>query len=81
LEATVQRSMKHLDVDYVKLASQATMMPIETLDQPAVLAVAAHVGQVRLIDNIAFDMVDGRPAPDRGIFLDEPSELTKPRPS
>lgn len=81
LEATVQRSMKHLDVDYVKLASQATMMPIETLDQPAVLAVAAHVGQVRLIDNIAFDMVDGRAAPDRGIFLDEPSELTKPRPS
>jgi pantoate--beta-alanine ligase len=78
LESTVERSMKHLEVDYVKLASQATMMPIETLDQPAVLAVAAHVGSVRLIDNIAFDMVDGRPVPDRGIFLDEPSELTRP---
>lgn len=76
LEGTVERSMKHLEVDYVKLASQETMKPIETLDQPAVLAVAAHVGPVRLIDNIAFDMDEGRPIPDRGILLDEPSELT-----
>lgn len=76
LEATVGRSMRHLDVDYVKLASQRTMKPIETLDQPAVLAVAAHVGAVRLIDNVAFDLVDGRPVPDRGILLDEPSTLT-----
>lgn len=76
LEGTVLRSIRDLDVDYVKLASQETMKPIETLDQPAVLAVAAHVGKVRLIDNVAFDMVDGRPIPDRGILLDEPSELT-----
>lgn len=76
LEGTVERSMKNLDIDYVKLASQATMMPIASLDQPAVLAVAAHVGAVRLIDNVAFDIFDGRPAPDRGILLDEPSQLT-----
>ncbi|MGH8916272.1 MAG: pantoate--beta-alanine ligase, partial [Acidimicrobiia bacterium] len=76
LESTVARSMKGLEVDYVKLASQRTMKPIETLDQPAVLAVAAHVGAVRLIDNVAFDIVDDRPVPDRGILLDEPSELT-----
>lgn len=76
LEATVTRSMKSLEIDYVKLASQQTMKPIDTLDRPAVLAVAAHVGAVRLIDNVAFDVVDGRPVPDRGIILDEPSELT-----
>jgi len=76
LEATVERSMRGLDIDYVKLASQETMKPIHALDQPAVLAVAAHVGEVRLIDNIAFDIEDGRPVPDRGILLDEPSELT-----
>jgi hypothetical protein len=52
------------------------MKPIDALDRPAVLAVAAHVGSVRLIDNIAFDMAEGRPVPDRGILLDEPSELT-----
>lgn len=73
LEATALRSMRGLDVDYVKLASQATMKPIETLDRPAVLAVAAHVGPVRLIDNIAFDVENGKPVPDRGILLDTPS--------
>jgi pantoate--beta-alanine ligase len=76
LEGTVERSMRGLDIDYVKLASQETMKPIEALDRPAVLAVAAHVGTVRLIDNVAFDIVDGRPVADRGILLDEPSELT-----
>lgn len=76
LETTVERAMKGLAIDYVKLASQEAMKPIEALDRPAVLAVAAHVGPVRLIDNVAFDMVDGEPVPDRGIILEEPSELT-----
>jgi len=76
LEATVERAMKGLAIDYVKLASQETMKPIESLDRHAVLAVAAHVGKVRLIDNVAFDMVQGKPVPDRGILLEEPSELT-----
>lgn len=76
LEATVLRSIKGLEIDYVKLASQETMKPIDSLDRPAVLAVAATVGKVRLIDNIAFDIEDGRPIPDRGILLDKVSELT-----
>ncbi|HEU4320456.1 MAG TPA: pantoate--beta-alanine ligase [Acidimicrobiia bacterium] len=76
IEGTVARSMRDLDIDYVKLASQETMKPIDMLDRPAVLAVAAQVGKVRLIDNVAFDMVDGRPVPDRGVLLDEPSRLT-----
>ena len=76
IEGTVTRSMRDLDIDYVKLASQETMKPIDTLDRPAVLAVAAQVGKVRLIDNVAFDMVGGRPIPDRGVLLDEPSRLT-----
>lgn len=76
LEATVERSMRMLDVDYVKLASQSTMKPIEALDEPAVLAVAATVGHVRLIDNIAFDVDDGSVVADRGILLDVPSTLS-----
>jgi pantoate--beta-alanine ligase len=76
LEATAARSLKGLDVDYVKLASQETMKPIDDLDRPAVLAVAAHVGKVRLIDNVAFDVTDGAVVPDRGILLDSPSRLT-----
>jgi hypothetical protein len=38
--------------------------------------VAARVGAVRLIDNVAFDIIDGSPVADRGIILDESSELT-----
>ncbi|MDX1469812.1 MAG: pantoate--beta-alanine ligase, partial [Acidimicrobiia bacterium] len=73
LEATVMRSIRGLGVDYVKLASQATMKPIPELDRDAVLAVAASVGGIRLIDNIAFDVAEGDPIPDRGVLLDEPS--------
>lgn len=76
LEATVLRSLRFLDVDYVKLAARNTMKPIESLDRPAVLALAARVGPVRLIDNVAFDIVDGRPIPDRGVLLEAPSSLT-----
>jgi pantoate--beta-alanine ligase len=76
LEATVRRSLKGLEVDYATLASQETMVPIPELDRPAVLAVAAHVGGVRLIDNITFDWREGRPVPDRGLLLAEPSRLT-----
>lgn len=77
LESTVERSIKGLDIDYVKLASQATMKSIPSLDQPAVLAVAATVGDVRLIDNIAFDVEGDRPVADRGILLEERSVLTE----
>ena len=77
LEATVRRSIEDLEIDYAKLASQATMKPIEQLDRPAVLAVAANVGDVRLIDNIAFDFEGDRPIADRGILLEEPSVLTE----
>lgn len=77
LEATVERSIRGLEIDYVKLASQATMKPIEELDRDAVLAVAASVGDVRLIDNVAFDFEEDRLIADRGIILDEPSALTE----
>ena len=76
LEATVMRSIRGLEVDYVKLASQATMKPIETLDEPAVLAVAANVGDVRLIDNVAFDIEGSAVTSDRGILLDSHSTLS-----
>jgi hypothetical protein len=52
------------------------MVPIPDLDRPAVLAVAAHVGGVRLIDNITFDWEEGRPLPDRGLLLGERSRLS-----
>lgn len=75
LESTVLRSIAPLRVDYVKLASLATMQPIDRLDTPAVLAAAAWVEGVRLIDNVAFDFPGEDPTPDRGMRLDAPSML------
>nr|PZN30677.1 MAG: hypothetical protein DIU67_10710 [Actinomycetota bacterium] len=72
-----KEQVKGLEVDYVQLASVDTMQPVAELSGPSVLAVAAYVGPVRLIDNVIFDFVDGRPVPDRGVFLDEPSSLTR----
>ena len=38
--------------DYVALVNPHTLEPLATLDRPALLAIAAYVGGVRLIDNI-----------------------------
>lgn len=39
-------------VDYVEAVSQSRLAPLERLDEPAVLAVAAFYGKTRLIDNV-----------------------------
>lgn len=61
--------------DYVALASQADVRPLDAVTEPAFLAVAARVGAARLIDNIHIDLVDGRLVADRGVRLDHPSVL------
>lgn len=59
-------------VDYVTLASASDCSALDSLDRSAFLAVAARVGQVRLIDNIWLEP-DG--SADRGICLTGPSIL------
>lgn len=62
-------------VDYVTLAAQSSARPIATLDQSAFLAVAGHLGDVRLIDNLPIDRVGEMLVPDRGLRLETPSRL------
>lgn len=38
-------------IDYVKIVDLLTMQPIETLDRPALCAMAVYIGKTRLIDN------------------------------
>ncbi|HEX5630290.1 MAG TPA: pantoate--beta-alanine ligase [Acidimicrobiia bacterium] len=59
-------------VEYSTLADRATAHRIASLDRPAFLAVAARVGEVRLIDNVVLEP-DG--SSDRGVRLDGPSIL------
>jgi pantoate--beta-alanine ligase len=39
------------DIDYVAIVNPATLVTVEHVDEPAMLLLAAHVGNVRLIDN------------------------------
>jgi pantoate--beta-alanine ligase len=41
-------------VDYVELVDADTLKPVERIDGPACLLVAAYVGRTRLIDNRIF---------------------------
>jgi pantoate--beta-alanine ligase len=43
---------KGVELQYVAVLSDGTMDEVETVDAPAVIAVAARVGQTRLIDNV-----------------------------
>lgn len=54
LEAAVQVELDAaaLPTDYAALVDAATFLPVDALDRECVLAVAAHVGEVRLIDNV-----------------------------
>ena len=38
-------------IDYAVIVNADTLVPLSTLDRPAVALIAAHVGQTRLIDN------------------------------
>lgn len=59
LEAAVlgELASEQLTVDYATLVDAATFRPVDSLDRPCVLAVAAHVGDVRLIDNVRLEPV------------------------
>ncbi len=42
-------------IDYVKVVDQLTMQQIETIDRPALCAIAVYIGKTRLIDNCYFE--------------------------
>ncbi len=42
-------------IDYVKIVDRLTMQQIETVDRPALLAIAVYIGKTRLIDNCYLD--------------------------
>jgi pantoate--beta-alanine ligase len=75
IEASCRSRLGGVDVEYVRLADQAQAQPLDVLDRPAFLAVAATVGPTRLIDNVAIDLVDGRWVVDRGERLTRRSML------
>jgi pantoate--beta-alanine ligase len=45
------RAIDDGDVDYLAIVNAETLAPVDTVTGPALVAIAAHVGGVRLIDN------------------------------
>lgn len=64
-----------LSVEYVTLASQELVEPLDELDRPAFLALAAWSGKTRLIDNVHLDRTDHGFVADRGTRLETTSVL------
>ncbi|MDH3606337.1 MAG: pantoate--beta-alanine ligase [Acidimicrobiia bacterium] len=64
-----------LELEYVALADAATVQPLGELTTDAFLAVAARVGETRLIDNVAFSVDSDTVTVDRGELLSGPSVL------
>ena len=60
LLTTMQRLLleQHLSIDYVAAVDPMTLKPVEVMTGPTVLAVAARVGAVRLIDNVSVKPID-----------------------
>lgn len=54
LLTSMQRTMleQHLSIDYVAAVDPITLKPVDVVQGPTVLAVAARVGTTRLIDNV-----------------------------
>ena len=75
LKEAVREIVEPLAVEYIELASQDRADLLDELDRPAFLAAAVRVGSVRLIDNIAFDIVGGEVMADRGVRLTTQSVL------
>ena len=78
LEALVADKIGSADgarLEYASLADAATVQPLAELTVDAFLAVAARVGETRLIDNVAFSVGDDSVTVDRGVILEGPSVL------
>lgn len=52
----VRKGMADVQIDYVELVDAETIQPVARVEKPVLLAVAAFVGQARLIDNIKFEV-------------------------
>ena len=72
--AEIEKSPE-LSIEYVTLASQDLVQPLEALDRSAFLALASWSGATRLIDNVHLDQTEHGFVADRGSRLETTSVL------
>lgn len=52
-------SHKETDIDYISICDPETLVEMEIIDQPAIMALAVKVGKTRLIDNMMLNPSEG----------------------
>ena len=60
LRRVIERDAPHARIEYATIADLETLQPLDrALDRDALIAVAAHFGSTRLIDNVLVRLRDG----------------------
>ena len=54
--SAVRNAMADVDIEYVELVDADEIQPLNRIEGSVLLAIAAHVGQTRLIDNMKFNV-------------------------
>ncbi len=54
----VRSAMQDVPIDYIALVDADDIAPVEKIDRPILIAVAANIGPARLIDNIKYTPVE-----------------------
>jgi pantoate--beta-alanine ligase len=75
VEAAVRDTSPSIEFDYATVADALTMQQVSEIEEDVILAVAARVGSVRLIDNVAFELTNGLAIADRGVRIEGMSQL------
>ncbi len=63
-----------VQIQYLELVDMETLQPVQSVSTQAVLAVAAHVGQTRLIDNLMLDTALDLQLTDTSTAAESPQE-------
>jgi pantoate--beta-alanine ligase len=58
ITAAVRDRMQDVPIDYIALVDANDVSPLERVDRPILLAVAANIGPARLIDNLKYTPVE-----------------------
>lgn len=61
MRALIERDAPLARIDFVDVASTATIEPVATIGGEAMIALAAYFGSTRLIDNLVVQFTDGTP--------------------
>jgi pantoate ligase/cytidylate kinase len=77
--AAARAELEHtpeLQLQYLELVDPQTLQPLPRVEDKGLLAIAAYVGQTRLIDNLLLSPEQGDPSPERAQHAAPPSSGT-----